>query len=430
MKKWAGILIAFVMAGGLRAQSNGINCSRKSDTWLNKYRKQETYIPSSTDPVKTVHCQLIIWQKDDGSGTWDQHNPDHMDRLRSMIDLINLFWSNAQGPSDTIPGVVPLGYSNIEFEIGLKFYQNSFLYDHGGRLCSNFDTLNKAAVKLDLANANYLNIHLVGCACNAGGCTNMLGSHRFGDQTILMNSNHAATTDDWDDARNIAHELGHALGLAHLYNGTGPDEEPCSNANIDFLADAMFPASVNGCAPGKGCTHCYNPGGSCDPYASNTDLCDNNIMGGSTDYKYLSPLQVGRCHRTLAVTNMSKYTTGYSNTPWIISENETWDFEIKLYQDLVIEPGTTLEIKGKVYMVDNAGIIVKPGAVLIVDGGMITNGGNTFPGSNGLWKEIRVWNGKVKTRQDQKKIYRKGEVVLKNGGTIEKCCKGINYFKQ
>jgi hypothetical protein len=428
MNKWTGLFVLICWGLGLSHAQN--NCTRNSDAWINKYRKQETYIPSASDPVKTVHCQLIIWQKDDGTGTWDENNPGHITRLKSMIDLINLFWSNKQGPSDSLPGVVPLGFSNIEFDIGLKFYRNSSLYDHGGTLCSNFDTLHKAAIAMDPSNANYLNIHLVACACRAGGCTNHLGSHRFGDQTIVMNSNHAAETDDWDDARNIAHELGHALGLSHLYNGTGPDEEPGNNSHIDFLDDAMAPEGVNGCQPTKGCTHCYNPGGSCNPYVSKNDNCDNNLMGGSTDYKYLSPKQVGRCHRTLMVTNVSKYTTGYANSPWKITQNETWDFAIKLYQDLVIEPGNTLTIKCTVHMADDAKIIVKPGGSLIIDGGLITNGGTPFAGSNGLWKEIHVYNGKVKMPDQPKRTFQKGIVELKNGGKIDKCCLGIRYEKE
>lgn len=403
------------------------DCSRKSKTWIDKYRRQETYIPSAEDPVKTVHCQLIIWQKDDGTGTWDQNNPDHIKRLKSMLDFVNLFWSNKQGPSDSFPNVEPLGYSNIQFEFGLKFYQSTALYDHSGSICRSFDTLDRAARRMDPNNANYLNIHLVGCACLAGGCTNILGSHNFNYSTIIMNANHAAETDDWDDARNIAHELGHALGLSHLYNGTGPDEEPCNSTNIDFLDDALAPESYGNLQ--KNCTHCYNPGGGCNPYESKTDACDNNLMGGSSDYKYLSPKQVGRCHRVLATTNVSKYTTGYAKNPWIISQNEVWDFEIKMYQDIVIESFDTLEIKGIVHMVDSASIIVKPGAVLIVNGGVITNGGTAFAGSNGEWNEIKLLSGKVKPKKGKRSL-KTGKVELKNGGVIEKCRNGIQIRKK
>lgn len=423
--RWRDKCIAVLFFAGIffsvQAQNIPV-CSRTSDAWKNKYSKQETFIPSPNDPVKTIHCQFIIWQKDDGTGTWKENDPEHIKRLQSMIDLINLFWSNTQGPSDSVPGVVPLGYSNIQFEIGLKFYKNTNFYENPG-LCSNFDSLDRQAIRLDAENAHYLNIHLVSCACKAGGCTNILGSHRFTDQTIIFNANHAAATDDWDDARNIAHELGHALGLRHLYNAGGP--EACNTKGIDFLEDAMFPAGMNGCAAKGTCTHCYNPGGSCDPYVSKNDLCDNNLMGGGSDYKYLSPKQVGRCHRLLAVTNMSRYATGYSKHPWTISSDETWDFEIKFYQDIVIESGSTLTIKGIVHMVDNTRIVVQPGAALIIDGGVITNGGNPFPGCSDVWKEIQVQGGKIKTSNDTKRTYQTGKVEMINGGRIEKCCFGI-----
>lgn len=410
----------------MRAQPD---LSKKSDTWLNKYRRQEFYIPSQEDPVKTIHCRLIIWQKDDGSGTWDENNPDHIKRLQSMMDYVNVFWANDHIPSDTIPGVTPLGYSNLRFEFEFRFYRNSLMYEHSGKLCYDFNTLNKIATDLDSTNADYLNIHMVGCSCNAGGCTNHLGSYNFSDPTIILNSNHAQETDDWDDARNIAHELGHALGLKHLYNGTGPDEEPCNPANIDFLDDALWPASAD-CRPDKSCTHCYNKGGGCDPYDKNVANCDNNIMGGALDYKSVSPKQIGRCHRVLATTNMSRYTTGYSRHPWVIDENQVIDFEIKFYQDIRLEPGCTLEVKGIVHMVDGASIEVKPGAVLIVNGGIITNGGGNLNGNHDVWKEIKLMGGKVKLPGESKRIFRMGKFEMKNGGRIEKSCLGVKSYRQ
>jgi len=430
MRSLLVVVIVFIGLGiHLSAQTNStIDYSRKSSTWLDIYCNQESYIPTADDPLKTIHCQLIIWQKDDGTGTWNQNDPEHIKRLNSMIDLINLFWSNAQGPSDSVPGVVPLGFSNIQFEFGLKFYRNSQFYDNGSGLCFNFDSLNKAAIRLEPDNAHYLNIHLVSCACKAGGCTNILGSYQFSDQTIILNSNHAADTDDWDDARNIAHELGHALGLRHLYNAGGP--EPCNSSGVDFLDDAMFPVGVNGCESKTQCTHCYNTAGGCNPYASKNDLCDNNLMGGGSDYKYLSPKQIGRCHRVLAITNMSKYTTGYSKNPWIVANNQVWDFEIKFYQDIKIESGCTLEVKGIVHMVDNAKIVVQPGAKLIINGGLITNGGSPFAGSNDVWKEIQVLGGKVKIEGKPKRIFQMGKVEILNGGRIEKCCHGIKIYHQ
>lgn len=400
--------------------------SRKSDSWMNFYRLQQSYIPSEKDPVKTVHCRLIIWQKDDGSGTWDENNPSDVDRLKSMMDLVNVFWANDHIPSDTIPGVEPLGFSKIRFEFEFKFYRNSTMYAHDKTSCYDFNGLNRAAYLIDSTNADYLNIHLVGCSCNAGGCTNQLGSYDFNQSTILMTSNHGAETDDWDDARNIAHELGHALGLKHLYNGTGPDEEFCNAKRIDFLDDALWPASEH-CVPDKNCTHCFNRGGSCDPYKSKTDNCDNNLMGGGSDYKSLSPKQVGRCHRTLSTTNMSRYTTGYSNHPWLIKENQIFDFEFKLYQDIQIESGCTLEVKGVIHMVDGASIIVRPGAVLIINGGIITNGGGNLPGNSDVWKEVKLFGGRVKNGNTR--IYRPGKVEFKNGGRIEKCCNGIKSYR-
>src|SRR5690348_10053034 len=114
-------------------------------------------------------------------------------------------------------------------------------------------------------------------------------------------------------------------------------------------------------------------------------------MGAATDLKHISPLQVGRCHRNAALRSVRKYLTGYSSNPWTISQDETWDFDIKFYQDVVVDSGVTLTVTCTVHMVDSAKFIVKPGGKLVIDGGTLTNCGTELPGCDGLWEGVQVW---------------------------------------
>src|SRR5690606_9381142 len=66
----------------------------------------------------------------------------------------------------------------------------------------------------------------------------------------------------------LAHELGHLLGLHHTYNS-----ETLNQTNIDFLDDVFS-------SPPSYFTNC------------------NNIMGGGQDFKFISPKQMGRIHRS------------------------------------------------------------------------------------------------------------------------------------
>jgi hypothetical protein len=99
----------------------------------------------------------------------------------------------------------------------------------------------------------------------------------------------------------------------------------------------------------------------------------------------------------------------------IIEENYVWESDWSLKGNLLIEPGKTLIIKGKVNMPPDSKIIVKRGAKLIIDGGYITNG------CGYLWKGIEVWGT---TTQPQNPAYQ-GWVQVINGGTIENSSMGI-----
>ncbi len=112
----------------------------------------------------------------------------------------------------------------------------------------------------------------------------------------------------------------------------------------------------------------------------------------------------------------------YQNDPFTITEDITWfgpDQEID--SDIEIELGATLTIYNTVKLTENARIIVKRGAKLIVDGGHLTN---LCPNK---WLGIEVW-GTGDAPQDQPRA--QGVVELLNGAIIENAKIGIAAIKR
>jgi hypothetical protein len=89
--------------------------------------------------------------------------------------------------------------------------------------------------------------------------------------------------------------------------------------------------------------------------------------------RYLSPKQSGKMHRALRRYNIRNFTSGYSSSPREIVQNETWDFQFRIYSDLVVKSGNILTVKCLLQMPSQGRIFIEPGAHLIVDGGHITN---------------------------------------------------------
>src|SRR5690606_20104360 len=173
------------------------------------------------------------------------------------------------------------------------------------------------------------------------------------------------------------HEICHAMGLYHLYELTCCPET-CDENDLDYLDDAFNSGASKICHRPAGASFCN------DPFLSDNDECTNNVLGGPTAY-YLTPKQIGRIHRNAYflgcrgfVYNTFPEDDNHSHTgegqtiPLEVSSDETWDFDIKMYNDIIVKSGATLTIKCRVLMPYLSNLIVAKGAALVIDGGTIT----------------------------------------------------------
>lgn len=104
-----------------------------------------------------------------------------------------------------------------------------------------------------------------------------------------------------------------------------------------------------------------------------------------------------------------------------VSANQTWT-DVRVFKgDITVRSGTTLTIRGTVYMPAGGRITVERGATLIVDEGRITC---TCPGE--MWEGIQVHGAPNET---QHPIFQ-GMVELKNGAVVENARNGVSTVAQ
>ncbi len=134
-------------------------------------------------------------------------------------------------------------------------------------------------------------------------------------------------------------------------------------------------------------------------------------MGATQAAAYLSPKQIAKIELATALSSLRRYVKDcpYSSVPKLITSNETWDFDIKFYSDIIIQPGVTLTMKCKLLMPDEAKIFIKPGGRLEIDGGTITSGCGL------MWGGIEVQGDATKTQTSANQGY----LVMKNGAKLE-----------
>lgn len=402
-------------------------CTQASPDYLNKYSLKEFHIPDETYSVrKQVHVNFNVWQDINGNG--------NLDNTPAIIARINQIFFQIQQNRYNSPSTVtspPLGYSvqTIDPEIdivldAIYFYQdptpgqtlhNSTSYGHNQQLDAYIALNHPERTK-------QLNIHLVRNSASLpfAGYSDFGSIETFYRTSPDMNNN---PVHDWWFSAHVAHEIGHSFDLWHTYNVNW--NQNCNPANVDFLTDvydinvSSGPNPPYACA---GCSVCINV-----VHANN-----NNLMGGSGGNEFhISALQSGIIHRTCALKNrynvgydMRSHVTGYSVVPYEVTTDETWDFSMKMYQDLVVKSGVTLTIQCELLFVPEAKVIVEPGAKLIIDGGTLTNE-KYF---NDFWQGIQVWGNSNQHQYPFNNPTHQGLIELKNDAVIENAREAITFW--
>jgi len=370
------------------------NCYQSS-TWINKYRNPGAWIPNAATPLKTIQVNWIICREDNGSDGW-QDSPEFRAQVDLMFEKLNETYSTSlpKGYNLTCePTYTHVTDSKIRWKLHEIIFINS-------TVCNESTTGSPAIAWLQQNRPDALNYfnHIftmpnqppsnywgqyISSQGNAWVCTMKSMWHPY---LVVWN----------DHVGHVVHEYGHAIGLLHPY-----DSEVKQISHYDFLDDLFgLCAQANYCNP-------VPPAGEVCYFQKNFWLSQPReypIMVSAAEIplpRYINPKAMGRFHRALSFYDydfrlnnrpMHKYVEEDHSyvVPLTITQNETWDFDIKMYQDIVVETGATLTIMGEVKMPIAGKIIVKPGGKLYIEGGKITSAHNE------PWQGIEVWGETAK----------------------------------
>lgn len=394
-----------------RLYSSTLECAREQifNSSL-QWEGFENYLPNPNDEVKTVRLRIHVIQKPptepNGYENFDENNPDHMIWLENLDDQMNHVFSNLQ---PEVCNLEPVTGNVTDSKFRFKTISIDFIQDLQG--WHNYNESPYFSTTLFSLYSNHdakaLDFFIVGVPFNfqtaeSYNQTAGVGQAYSGSQSCYLTCfglyhnyvSHPAWNSEtpWERGEPwiyyplIAHELAHCLGLHHPHQGP-PGLNICPNYQHNW------------CEPGQD-----NP-------------CTNNMVSSATKRESFTPKQLGTLHRMFSGGWRASLLEECNRVeePIVIMGNEIWQYARVVNKDILIEAGASLTIHCKLNMPINGKILVKHGAKLIVDGGLITNS------CGDLWEGITVL-GHTNGSQMNAGM---GIVELKNNAIIENARVGI-----
>jgi hypothetical protein len=313
------------------------------------------YVPLIPEhrPLVTIRLAMHVFQDEKGENNF-QDTPGHRAILQSFIDHVNNIYSNLPAHHPAVDSL-HVADSRIRFKLEeVFFYQDRRGFDMADSVCGPYYTCGPNLYKQFVLENERLTadqkegmLHILlgehpyeDKRFQAGGSASGIGSKKF----ILTRGyywyyfHHPYL--DW--ARkyvpgNIAHELGHSLGLIHTFSG----------GLLDRKGEPVKLASGS----------------------------SNNLLDYGS-WNSLTPVQIGTIHRTiesnigqLQDVQLKDYCTNNPKETISIRAGEDilWSSPRRLKGDLVVENGARLTLGSRLGMPAGSRIIVRKGGWLVVE---------------------------------------------------------------
>lgn len=402
--------VLMLISGDLASQEN---CDRTDQVWKNYKR----FIPSEESPVFTMRVNIVIPQKSDGTGNFQEGNPDHDDYLNNSLKLVNHLWSSLKEPKD--PDCYPhddfVPDSHIRFKLNEVIYVQDDYYwnaDNGSGCPNNRNWFMNGLEEEIRANPKYdnaINIYMPNfpevyqelvldqssthepkgkppCSelpsnkvLDRSSRINISGNYNkfwWMKHVVPFSASRNPDGKPWDpnikgwmvssSEHTLAHELGHSMGLSHANEYHGRNK------------------------------------------------CDESIMNQlfGKPHTYLQPSEIGKIHRNLRMTNIRNFLVEdiYSPVPMIITEDLEFALNFKSYEDIIIKEGATMTLSCEMSLPDRAKIIVEPGGTLIIRGASLSHRASLIQPA-GI--ELQREKGFFLFKKAKRKV---GHLLLEEGG--------------
>lgn len=404
-------------------------CARTSTLWSSNAR----HVPTSTARSIRVRANFIILQKIDGTGNF-QDIPEHRAFLDEWFNRCNERLANLWGTSNCSPVVNDVKVQIVPNWIFLPDpdpteYNWNNDNNPGGYECPNTTTwwLNglDAAINADPAIPRGINVYFTinGSVYNELVVLGTINNPEQNGMSYIWCS-------EWPSRTNLSKPS--RISIANLFLKYWWFQHHPNVIGVPFAISREWLV-----AEGDILAHEFGHS-FIDCYVHRSG-CSNHLMaqsGGSRDVMLED--DAGCIHRNLALSSLRQFVdcdetyrpfnTPQSSTAYdrVVTTNELWDIDMRLYSNVTVRTGATLTISCKLLMPQGGLIKVEQGAKLIVDGGSVMRA-NTCSLTQ-YWGAISVAGNSAKIQPIPTAALATddaGVVILKNQGILEGAVVGV-----
>ncbi|UOE40067.1 T9SS type A sorting domain-containing protein [Chryseobacterium suipulveris] len=371
------------------------NCGNSTPYYSNQY----LYSPQLSDDIIYLKLNFIFPTKPDGTGNFEQNNPEHIQAIDDVITSLNLRLLNLQQPSSS----ACIGYGNnnipttkIQFIVnkvwkvdpGWNYLYTGFVpctLQYAPTTCPNFSTLNPAS-------PDYYYKLFDNDPTIPSGINIVFANNGYVYDQIINNQNYTApggqgwaismtpnSTDFTQKLRQFFPDSFNDYLIKKYYIADNPDpNSPYPNTPWSTVYGWFYYSLAGGLLHETG--HNFGLG--------HQNGCHNNIMNqcGVCPRDYLSDFETSKMHFAASTTSLRQYFTdnSFKNSNILSDSDQMWDLNFRIYSNVKVDNNSSLKATCKIIMSPESRIIVKPGSNFIIEGADISSANNTS------WNGIKI----------------------------------------
>lgn len=348
------------------------------------------FIDITNEPIKHVRTNFIFLRKNDGTGGFQENNPDHQQYISDLIAGLNNIYSNIP------PGYDPLCYNGaygvygdtkIRFDVNVMYVNNTYAWNNenstgpfypfcpdepgyhltniNNQIAQNstepainvFFTEDESAYENIVVNQNcpFTNLPFTDISCSQGSVTNNFNFN----QSVHMRNKFIKYY--W---------MMNCVAGNNCQNPAWVNDPPTEEEAYSWLGGGMGVAHE--------LTHCFDIG-----HVSHNDTihCLDYLMNntGHSWATFISPIDIGYMHHALSHTSARRYVPAdtYSNTPILVTQNTTWSDNSRIYRGISIQNGSQFQLTTELIIPSQVDILVQGTSSLIASDATIHTPGTS-----------------------------------------------------